>query len=180
MKNLRFLLLALFLSFFMFIPGVMAGTNPPKYTSIIKIDSANSTLSDVYLKNPDTPQEKFFMTLSNVYRDHYHASEYHNGNLYIIRRFNEGQPNWTDELWRYNSKKEGQKIYSAQGLDFRVSDDETMVAVIDNYHSDNLILMRKNGQVIKKLTQAKDLLPATEVSPKNSPAYDLYLSFLSL
>ncbi|HIE38991.1 MAG TPA: hypothetical protein EYP77_07995, partial [Anaerolineae bacterium] len=56
----------------------------------------------------------------DFYAQHYHGSERHNGNLYVIRRigYTPGggrSTGWTDELWRYDLEGNGTKLYAAQG-----------------------------------------------------------------
>lgn len=100
----------------------------------VKENPKDKNKSDVYLKDKNG-KETFFITLDEVLRNHIHSSEYHNGNLYIIRRTGGEEsyqdiPDWTDELWKYDSNKQGIKLYSIRGLDFRVSDDGKLIAVL--------------------------------------------------
>jgi len=72
---------------------------------VVKENSNDKTKTDVYLKDPKTGQEKFYITLSNIYRSHHHNAEHHNGNLYVIHRTGgdsgyQTHPNRTDEPWR--------------------------------------------------------------------------------
>lgn len=122
------------------------------YSILLKENSKNSKDTDISLLNPETQEEIFFVTLSNIYRSHYHNSEYHNGNLYIIKRPGgedsyETNPEWTDELWRLNTDRRGQKIFSAKGLDFRVSPDERLIGITTN---EELVLLNEEGQLLKR------------------------------
>lgn len=121
----------------------------------------DTTKTDVYLRDPRNNQEVFHITLANVHRYHYHSAEYHNGNLYIIRRIGDAydyqdDTNWTDELWRYNAQKQGVKLFSSRGLDFRVSADESFIAIIgsegDGITEENLIFLRHDGSVFRVFT----------------------------
>ncbi len=103
-------------------------------------ENSDKTKSDIYLKD-SSGKETFFLTAKDVYKHHIHPAEYKNGNLYIIQRTGgeEGYqdiPDWTDELWKYDSKKQGTKLYSIRGLDFRVSNDNKLIAIIGS-GSDN-------------------------------------------
>ncbi len=94
----------------------------------------DSSRTDVHVKNVETGEEKLYITLSDVYVRHYHNSEYHNENLYIIRRIGYtpkewDSEEWTDELWKYDTDGKGTKLYSAQGLDFRAAPDERYIAL---------------------------------------------------
>mgnify|MGYP001570347197 CR=1 FL=1 len=121
---------------------------------IVKENPDDKNKSDVYLKDKNG-KETFLITLDEVYRNHIHSSEYHNGNLYIIQRTGgeEGYqniPDWTDQLWKYDSNKQGKKLYSLRGLDFRVSDDEKLIAII-GYETDELemlVLTDTNGNAL--------------------------------
>lgn len=123
------------------------------YSVVVKENPTDKTKTDIYLKDPKTGQETFYLTLSDIYRNHYHNAEYHNGNLYIIHRTGgdtgyETNLNWTDELWRYNQQKKGQRLYSVRGIDFRVSEDEKLIAIITN---EEFILLDNNGGKLKIL-----------------------------
>lgn len=136
------------------------------YDVVIKEVSVDNSKSDVYLKDRSTGEETLFITLADVYREHYHSAEFHNGNLYIITRTGEGlgyqdNTDWIDVLWRYNSQKQGQKLYSFQGLDFRVSSDEKYIAVFDNKV---LTLLDKQGSIVKTFSN-KELTSVPEGSP---------------
>lgn len=130
-------------------------------------NSTDSKKSDIYLKNLETNKEQLYTTLNEIYTNHYHVGEYHNGNLYIIKRIGYDEyPDeiWTDELWRYDSQLHGQKLYSDKGLDFRVSPDEKYIALWTN---EVLVLLSSNGDVIrsfpkKNITISKLFPGATE------------------
>jgi len=129
------------------LPSQLAGD----YDVVVKESPKIKTQSDIYLKNKTSGQETFFITLADVYVGHYHVAEYHNGNLYITTRTGgdlgyENNPNWTDTLWRYNQQKQGQKLYSTKGLDFRVSPDEMYIAITNEK---SLILLNNQGSVLK-------------------------------
>ncbi len=122
-----------------------------KYTVIVKDNPNDNTLTNIYLKEEGQDYEILYGILSEVYSDHYHTAEFHNGNLYIIHRTGGNQgyvnnPNWKDELWRYNQKGEKEKLYSSRGLDFRVANDESIIsAESDN----NLVVIDKAGNILK-------------------------------
>src|SRR3989344_8725381 len=138
------------------------------YSVVVKENSSDKTKTDIFLKDPKTGQETFYITLSDINRNHYHNAEYHNGNLYIIHRTGgdsgyQTNPNWTDELWRYNQQKQGQKLYSVRGLDFRVSDDEKMIAIVTN---EEFNLLNNSGGKIKTF-QSSEVV----ANPQNSPMF---------
>lgn len=128
------------------------------HSVIIKENPNDKTKTDVYLKDPKTNKENFYITLSDIYRNHYHNAEYHNGNLYIIHRIGgdfgyETNPNWIDELWKYNQQKQGAKLFSNRGLDFRVSEDEKFVAIVGSGNNDvtdeKLTFIKNDGTSLK-------------------------------
>ncbi len=128
------------------------------YGVVVKENPTNKTKTDVYLKDPKTGQETFYMTLLDINNTHYHNAEYHNGNLYIIHRIGgdtgyETNSNWTDELWSYNQEKQGTKLFSNRGLDFRVSEDEKSIAIVgsgdNNITGENLTFVQNDGTVLK-------------------------------
>jgi hypothetical protein len=84
-----------------------------------------------------------------VYREHYHNAEYNNGSLFIILRIGyDGYPDedWADELWKYSETGEGVKVYSSQGIDFRVSPDGNVIALDIQ---DDLIFIDPNGIMLQ-------------------------------
>lgn len=90
-----------------------------------------------------------------MYSRHHHSSEYHNGNLYIIRRIGyDGYPDetWSDELWRYDLQKNGTKLYSTKGIDFRVNINENLVAIITN---EAFTLLDNRGKTLKQFQSAE-------------------------
>ncbi|MBI2843733.1 MAG: hypothetical protein HYX78_10070 [Armatimonadetes bacterium] len=102
----------------------------------IKTNPKNRAMSDVFLKDYKTGKVTKLVTVRDV-NIHYHPAEYHNGHLYIIRRpggkeVHVTNPNWTDELWRYTQNGRGTKLWSSKGFDFRVRDDEGMIAVLSH------------------------------------------------
>lgn len=128
---------------------------------LLKTNSTDKSKTDVYLKDKKTGRENLFITLTDVYKRHHHNAEYHQGNLYIIRRIGEDdsyqlKSNWMDELWRYNSEKQGTRLYSARGLDFRVSNSGRFAAITA---SDQLIVL--------DLQAGKPILDYSETQLKN-------------
>lgn len=95
------------------------------------------------------------LNLEDVYTDHYHFQENHNGNIYLIRRIEPAageewtDDNWTDELWKYDKNNEGKKLYACQGLDFRVSSNEKYISIEDH---DGLCIIDSEGNKIKSYT----------------------------
>jgi hypothetical protein len=121
------------------------------YNVIVNENPSDGTKSDIYVKNSITGEETFFITLTDIYRAHYHNAEYHNGNLYIIQRTggDDGylnDPNWTDELWRYNQQNQGQLLFSLRGLDFRISADEQLILINSN---EKTYILNNSGDGIK-------------------------------
>jgi len=136
---------------------------PSESQNIVVVEKENildKSKTDIYLKNPKDNSEEFFVTISEAYRQHYHNTEYHNGNIYVIKRTggDEGyltNPHWTDELWKYDKQKKGVKLYSVQGLDFRVTDDEKIIAIITN---NDIIILDGSAKEIKAIKGVDILL----------------------
>lgn len=129
---------------------------------ILKENPEAHDKTDVFVRD-DAGQENFFMTLSAVYRDHYHFAEFHHGSLYIIRRvfnFEKSPKNWTDQLWKYDAQGKESLLYSMKGLDFRVSDDEEFIAITGaealKKDSELITFLNKDGTFFKAL-KAEDL-----------------------
>jgi LysM repeat protein len=112
---------------------------------------ADSSKTDIYVRNVETGERELFVTLPDVCAKHYHPCEYHDRNLYVIRRIGyDGYPDdtWTDELWRYDADGAGVKLYSTQGLDFRVAPDEKHIAI----RRENLIFIDALGNPLQEFT----------------------------
>lgn len=118
---------------------------------IAKKNMHEETKSDIYIKNKNTGKNDFLLTIANVYSAHYHFGEYHNGNVYVIKRIGyNGYPDddWTDELWKYDQQKTGTKLFSKRGISFRVSPNEEFIAVAHN----GLSILNKKGVVLNTYT----------------------------
>ena len=91
--------------------------------------------TEVDVKDAASEVPIYHLAISDLFKGHYHLAEFHNGNLYTIRRT--GGPDgyikfpgsWTDALWKFDGSGNGKKIYSVRGLDFRVSPDERTIAI---------------------------------------------------
>jgi hypothetical protein len=150
------------LYFVFFKDSFLSDDNEPEvketqYEVILK-DEINDNSTDIYLKNLDTNEEEFYLSVSDMYSSHYHPYEYHNGNLYVIRRIGDiDTEDWSDNLWRYDDELNGEEIYSSQGLDFRVSEDESVIAI---QKSDTSLLLLDNTGEIQKEYTAEELVGA--------------------
>jgi hypothetical protein len=121
----------------------------PINAEVVLKDNYSENLTDVYLKDLETEEEEFFITVSDFHTTHYHPYEYHNGHLYIIRRIGDTTgESWADELWRYDQDNQEKKLYSLAGLDFRVSEDESIIAIKEP--GNEFTLLDNQGDVLKK------------------------------
>jgi hypothetical protein len=121
---------------------------------VTRPNSSDGSLTDIYLQNASTKVETLLMSLPNVNKDSYHAGEYHNGNLYILRRMGNTQvdQNWSDQLWRYDPHKNGKMLFSYKGLDFRVAPDGSYAAVVyqaGDTSANTLAFIDENGDVVR-------------------------------
>lgn len=132
------------------------------FTVVMKENAADKTRDDIFLVDQEG-KETLFTTTNNVNRNHYHVAEYHNGNIYLLKRtgFVDGKPvdeNWTDELWKFDESKRETKLFSAKGLDFRIATDEKHGAIFFADPSQQGILdiamLDKKGAVVKTLNSA--------------------------
>jgi hypothetical protein len=137
-----------------------------KYEVVLKENPQDRNKTDVYLKNFDSGTEELFMTIADVqtHDEHYHSNEYHNCNIYLIKRVGYDSytdETWTDELWRYDSQKKGTKLYSTKGIDFRVNVDESLIAIITN---ETFILLDNSGKTLKSF-QSAEVIADSKASP---------------
>jgi len=115
---------------------------PINHLTELKINQSDEDKTDIYIINSDTGEKILYLTLSNVYQEHYHAAEFHNDNLYIIK---ETKNPLTRQLWKYNKQKKGSLLYESEDIDFRVSPYENYVAIL----SKNRLLIMSNDGIIK-------------------------------
>jgi len=122
-------------------------------------NSRDEKLTDVFIRNTITGEEALLLTLEDVYAEHYHNSEYRNSNLYIIKRvgYDEDDPDdddWTDEIWKYDDKGIGVKLFTSRGVDFRVAPDESLVAVryrlSPEFEDSALAFINPQGELIRQ------------------------------
>ncbi len=118
-------------------------------------NTAGSLDSTVTVQDLAKQQVVFSGKLSEVFVDHYHNSEFHDGKLYIVHRTggDEGfqtNENWTDSLWCYSGKDQKNRIYEVRGLDFRASDDNRKIAVIAADNEEKLTLLSGDGKILKE------------------------------
>jgi hypothetical protein len=110
-----------------------------EYIVIAHPNPENDLFTDIYIRSISSEEEIFLITLENVNREHYHLGEYHNGNLYIIKKIRiieEEETKWQEELWKYDVSGIGIKLSaSIYGLDFRVAPDEQVIAVQNDDYS---------------------------------------------
>ena len=118
---------------------------------VVYMENPEDGKTDVYIQDVATKTMELFATIPDVRVEHYHSSEYHNGNLYIIRRIGDIETDsWRDELWKYDELRAGDLLYAIKGLDFRVSADEAYVAISggDLTTGENLVLLEKQGGIL--------------------------------
>jgi hypothetical protein len=138
-----------------------AETFQGEYEIVLLENIKDSSDTDVYIKNVETGEEEFFRTIPDAYRSHYHPAEFYGGTLYIIRRIGyDDYPDeeWTDELWRYEPEGEGERIYTTQGLDFRVGPEESIIAI--NTH-ESLVLLSNSGDELK-IFEPREIITSSE------------------
>jgi len=107
----------------------MEETERDEFTVVFEAYPGEENKFDVQVYNRTTGEQVFFITLENLYVNHYHSHEVHNGNLYILKEFVDASgENYTRELWLYNAGGE-RLLFMAEGIDFRVSPDESWIAL---------------------------------------------------
>lgn len=134
----------------------------------VKPNASNDKLTNVILQFK-SGAEKVFGTFSDVYADHYHPVEYHNGTIYLIRRVNYTGPQdigWSDELWKIDSQKKETKLYSAKGFDFRVAPNEQYISISVQGAGgvDEVIMLNTQGKELKKININKLSTAANAIS----------------
>jgi hypothetical protein len=95
---------------------------------------------NVYIKDERTDKEILLMKLNNIDYE-IRFGEYHNGHLYIVKKFYDYDTNYQggckdlrNELWKYDLGGNKEKIFSNRRINFRVDPKEKFITV------NNLIL----------------------------------------
>ena len=98
--------------------------------------------------------------LTAVHARHFHPVEYHNGHLYALHLTGDYRwPShlWTEELWRYQGSKRRTRVFSDQGIDFRVAPNESVIVVgCGGEENGRLVFLSPGGSVIRTIL-ASDL-----------------------
>ena len=118
------------------------------YEVVLLPKEENSEIVDVLLKNNETGEIKTFITLGDIVQGHYHNTEYHNGELFILRKVNEEVGSGSDNeisLWVYKEDGKGVKLLSGRGLDFRANPDGSLIAT---YSGEEVLFIDDNGDVL--------------------------------
>lgn len=119
----------------------------------IKPTDIGSRKTRVEVVEAKTATLVYTIVLGDVYTEHCHPYEFHNGNLYVIHRtggssgYRDYPETWTDSLWRYDKDKNGVMIYSVRGLDFHVSPNEKHVAIVAE---ESLFILNERGTKIRQ------------------------------
>jgi len=105
-------------------------STPDEFAVVFEAYPDDEYKFDVQVFNVTKNEEALRVTVEDVYAEHYHNSEAHNGNLYIIKRTGDiNTDDWMDELWKYDSAGGATLLFSSQGMDFRVAPDESYIAL---------------------------------------------------
>jgi hypothetical protein len=139
-------------------PSELTGSAPasaPEAFEVVLLPNAqDEQKTDVLLRNAQTGEESLFLTLDQVYREHYHAAEFNHQSLYIIKRIgdvNSADGDWTDELWRYDRQGGGEKVFAGKGLDFRAAPDGQMIALQYAAGFDlKIVFLKPPSEVVKE------------------------------
>ena len=151
--------------------GSTADPSAPTEISLLP-DARNPEVTTIVVNERGTNVERMRLQVPSLYRDHYHATEYVSGSLFAIRRFTSPQSNgsesWHDELWSYDVKGEGKRLFSGQGIDFRVSPTGKKIAItvaVDGMSFNNrLLLIDTDGKLLNDYTEVIAIDTASELS----------------
>ncbi len=128
---------------------------PVEYVPILAVNTGDPGKGMVYLEDAASGQRSPYLELGDLYSDHYHPLEYHNGSLFVMHRFEysgPGDDDWRSELWVYDAAKKGKLVFASKSLDFRAAPDGMTIAVSDN---DRLYFMDTNGNAFAQLSAAQ-------------------------
>ncbi len=121
---------------------------------------------NVFLKDSKTGKStKLFTVKDAVSTEDYPSADYSNGFVYLIRQpggkdIHDINPTHADQLWRYDTRGHGHKLWSGGCVDFRVREDGRMIAVLSSKagtaYPTTLYLLAADGKLAKAYSE-KDL-----------------------
>lgn len=131
-------------------------SNKPNVSYSIRLtpNTGDTTAHDVYIRNSNSGEESFFLTIPDVHTEHFSPAQYHQETLYIIRRIyqNSESNTWKDELWKYKKNNDPKKLFSGQAFTFIVSANQRYIAV----NTDNtLTFLDQYGTILKNIQKAE-------------------------
>ena len=105
------------------------GVQPDQFAVVFEAYPEDESKFDVQVFNVTKNEEALRVTVEDVNVNHYHNSEAHNGNLYILKEIGDtSTDDWMYELWVYSAEG-GRLLFSSKGMDFRVAPDESYIAL---------------------------------------------------
>jgi hypothetical protein len=151
-----------------YIVRVSRSTLPDRPSEVqLRPDSINPNMTEVVLLDVASRVEQKLLTLSDVYREHYHPVERVDGSVYIVKRFGDIDSSWTDELWKYDVAGKGSRIYAEPGLDFRVSREAQRIAIFTSFPDQRIVMMDLQGERIKEFS--RDDIPSLSTEQVLAP-----------
>jgi len=121
---------------------------------------------DVWLKDSRTGKSTKFVTVKDALQsESLYTAEYRNGRVYLIKErkggsTHGGSHSYEYELWSYDKKGHGVKLWSAPNLEFRVGGDGRMIAVLSYdppaADGETLRLIKPDGRLVKTYSR-KDM-----------------------
>lgn len=133
------------------------------YAVSLSINPEDTNQTQVLLNIDGTTQ--IFGIIEDVYTYHYHAAEFVDGSLYIIRRFGDIETDdWNDQLWKYETADNGVMLYEGQGLDFRVAPDGHVVTVFAGSSPEEVAILDPSGNAVQILLSPESLSLRSELT----------------
>ncbi len=107
-------------------------TPPDEYRLVFGVNAGDENTLEVQVYNLTADEAAFSVEVESVFVEHAHFAQVVNGSLYLLRRSGDTAGDaWEDQLWRYTAESpQGEMLFAAQGLDFRVAPDESSIAVL--------------------------------------------------
>lgn len=144
---------------FQYMPLKKSKTYPLAFSA----NKSNPRLTDILVDLPEQNELKNLGAYADVYADHPHPAEYHQGSLYLLKK-RQTSTGILTELWQHRGGK-AELVHAAYDyLTFRVSPDDKYIAI---FAGQKLYLLTADGE--KKRT-----LGWTDFYPKNAPAKAQY------
>lgn len=128
-------------------------TPTPEYAVEISPGPDEQPPVEIQVLDPNSGQVVQQLTLDKVVSGHYHGTDYHEQDLFVIHETGTSEE-LIRELWHYSPDGEGRKLFTASSLDYRAAPGQGLIAVLhpDQDDQEMITFLDWDGNVVHELT----------------------------